>query len=224
MPWPHSSFKSRLVVLFWYRLTPVILEKRPLNGSNSSSSSSSSSSRSVSETHTFFPSNDDWISVGVARCFNFRLLHAILPLYFPLVRRACNKSSSILLGSQHWRCPLAATLWHRHCGYGSKGGCYRRDRRTNTWSLHRPCSVYYADSVSMRMTEMQRCWLYTVQQQQQQLATCMPSARRNEKRRVISMSKPSIHLRLLICAYSCVLSVCVSLVSTHSYHCAAREQ
>ena len=27
-----ASFKSRLVLPFWYRLTQVVLEKRPLNG------------------------------------------------------------------------------------------------------------------------------------------------------------------------------------------------
>ena len=35
-----GSFKSRLVLTFWYRLTQVVLEKRPLNGCISSSSSS----------------------------------------------------------------------------------------------------------------------------------------------------------------------------------------
>ena len=34
------SFKSRQVLPFWYRLTQVVLEKRPLNGCSSSSSSS----------------------------------------------------------------------------------------------------------------------------------------------------------------------------------------
>ena len=34
------SFKSRLVLLFQYRLTQVVLEKRPLNGRSSGSSSS----------------------------------------------------------------------------------------------------------------------------------------------------------------------------------------
>ena len=32
-----SSVKSRLFLPFWYRLTQVVLEKRPLNGSSSSS-------------------------------------------------------------------------------------------------------------------------------------------------------------------------------------------
>jgi len=32
-----ASFKSRLVLPFWYRLTQVVLEKRPLNWSSSSS-------------------------------------------------------------------------------------------------------------------------------------------------------------------------------------------
>jgi len=31
------SFKSRLVVLFWYRLTQVVMEKRPSNGYRPSS-------------------------------------------------------------------------------------------------------------------------------------------------------------------------------------------
>jgi len=39
-----ASFKSRLVLPFWYWLTKVALEKRPLNWCSSSSSSSSSSS------------------------------------------------------------------------------------------------------------------------------------------------------------------------------------
>jgi len=32
-----ASFKARLVLSFWYRLTQVVLEKRPLNGCSSSS-------------------------------------------------------------------------------------------------------------------------------------------------------------------------------------------
>jgi len=36
-----ASFKSRLVLPFWYRLTQVVLEKRQLNGCSSSSSCSS---------------------------------------------------------------------------------------------------------------------------------------------------------------------------------------
>ena len=35
-----ASFKSRLVLPIWYRLTQVVLGKRPLNGCSSSSSSS----------------------------------------------------------------------------------------------------------------------------------------------------------------------------------------
>ena len=34
-----ALFKSVLVLPFWYRLTQVVMEKRPLNGSSSSSSS-----------------------------------------------------------------------------------------------------------------------------------------------------------------------------------------
>ena len=41
------SFKSRLDLPFWYRLTQAVLEKRPLNGCISSSSSCSSSSNSI---------------------------------------------------------------------------------------------------------------------------------------------------------------------------------
>jgi len=33
-----ASFKSRLVIPFWYWLTQVVLEKMPLNGCSSSSS------------------------------------------------------------------------------------------------------------------------------------------------------------------------------------------
>jgi len=40
MPLPSlsslASFKSRLVLPFWYRLTQVVLEKEPLNGCSSS--------------------------------------------------------------------------------------------------------------------------------------------------------------------------------------------
>ena len=35
-----ASFKSRLVLPFWYQLTQVVLEKRPLNGCSSSGSGS----------------------------------------------------------------------------------------------------------------------------------------------------------------------------------------
>jgi len=34
-----ASFKSRLVLPYWYQLTQVVLEKKPLNGCSSSSSS-----------------------------------------------------------------------------------------------------------------------------------------------------------------------------------------
>ena len=39
-PLSLASFKSRLVLPFWYRLTQVVLEKTPLSGCSSSSSSS----------------------------------------------------------------------------------------------------------------------------------------------------------------------------------------
>ena len=32
LPLSLASFKSRLVLPFWYRLTQVVVEKRPLNG------------------------------------------------------------------------------------------------------------------------------------------------------------------------------------------------
>jgi len=35
-PSSPASLKSRLVLPFWYQLTQVVLEKRPLNGCNSS--------------------------------------------------------------------------------------------------------------------------------------------------------------------------------------------
>ena len=43
-----ASFKSRLVLAFWYRLTQVVLEKRPLNRCSSSCSSSLLSSKYAS--------------------------------------------------------------------------------------------------------------------------------------------------------------------------------
>ena len=36
-PSSFASFKSRLVLYFWYQLMQVVLEKRPLNGCSSSS-------------------------------------------------------------------------------------------------------------------------------------------------------------------------------------------
>jgi len=48
-----SPVKSRLVLPYWYRLTQVVLEKRPLNGCSSSCSSS----------------NLNWITVHTSSCF-----------------------------------------------------------------------------------------------------------------------------------------------------------
>jgi len=45
-----ASFKSRLVLPFWYRRTQVVLEKRPLNGCSSSRSSGSGRRSSSSQT------------------------------------------------------------------------------------------------------------------------------------------------------------------------------
>ena len=47
-----ASFKSRLVLPFWCRLTQDVLEKKPLNWCSSSSSSSSSSSRYCGRKYT----------------------------------------------------------------------------------------------------------------------------------------------------------------------------
>ena len=38
IPSSVASFKSRMILPFWYRLTQVVLEKRPFNGCSSSSS------------------------------------------------------------------------------------------------------------------------------------------------------------------------------------------
>jgi len=46
-----ASFKSRLVLPFWYLLKQVVLEKIPLNGCSSSSSSSSSSIQDLQPTY-----------------------------------------------------------------------------------------------------------------------------------------------------------------------------
>jgi len=48
-----ASFKSRLVLLFWYRLIQVVLERRPLNGCSSSSSQYSTTLRSPIATLVF---------------------------------------------------------------------------------------------------------------------------------------------------------------------------
>jgi len=52
-PQSLASFKSRLVLLFWYRLTQVVLERRPLNGCSSSSSQYSTTLRSPTATLVF---------------------------------------------------------------------------------------------------------------------------------------------------------------------------
>jgi len=50
-----ASFKSRLVLPFWYRLTKVVVEKRSLNGCSSSSSSSSDGGGSSSSIYITSP-------------------------------------------------------------------------------------------------------------------------------------------------------------------------
>jgi len=52
----HASFKSRLILLFCYWLTQVVLEKWPLNWCSSSSSSSSSSSNFQTKVSSEIPS------------------------------------------------------------------------------------------------------------------------------------------------------------------------
>jgi len=49
-----ASFKSRLVLHFWYRLTQAVLEKRPFNGSSSSSSNNQTTSCIDTATDCFF--------------------------------------------------------------------------------------------------------------------------------------------------------------------------
>jgi len=73
-PKPPSSlvsFKSWLVLPFWYRLTQVVLEKRPLNGSCISSSSNSSP-------HTRSHSGDVHPSQSLKCGFKFVLLFFII--------------------------------------------------------------------------------------------------------------------------------------------------
>jgi len=48
-----ASFKSRLVLPFWYRLTQVVLERRPFNGCCTSSSQHSTMLRSAIATLVF---------------------------------------------------------------------------------------------------------------------------------------------------------------------------
>ena len=56
-----ASFKSRLVLPFWYRFTHVVLEKRPLNGCSSSSSSSDNSGVGTRGVHG---NGEDWDPMG----------------------------------------------------------------------------------------------------------------------------------------------------------------
>ena len=46
-----ASFKSRLVLPFWYRLTQVVLEKRPLNGCSSIVTSERTTITSINQTN-----------------------------------------------------------------------------------------------------------------------------------------------------------------------------
>jgi len=52
-----ASFKSRLVLPFWYRLIQVVLEKRPLNGCSSCCCSGGSDSSSSTPAPGYY--NDD---------------------------------------------------------------------------------------------------------------------------------------------------------------------
>jgi len=65
-----ASFKSRLVLPFWYQLTQVVLERRPLNGCCSSSSSSSSSDISEVTWQTTWTVAEVscWLSDGLGLC------------------------------------------------------------------------------------------------------------------------------------------------------------
>ena len=61
---PVASFKSRLVLPFWYRLIQVVLEKRPLNGCSSSSSSSSRLHEHICPVFTDFCARNLWPWLG----------------------------------------------------------------------------------------------------------------------------------------------------------------
>jgi len=64
-----SRLKSRLVLPFWYRLTQVVLEKRPLNGS---SSSSSYVNQYIDSYVTILPSLPTAYLWPLRTCVNFR--------------------------------------------------------------------------------------------------------------------------------------------------------
>jgi len=76
-----ASFKSRLVLPFWYRLTQAVLEKRPLNGC--SISCSSSSSNAVVNYFCRLRSGEWWQHFGYYRCLLFLNL-AFFILWFSL--------------------------------------------------------------------------------------------------------------------------------------------
>jgi len=68
-PLSLASFKSRLVLLFWYQLTQVVLEKRSLNGCSSSFVvfSLTQQCHSQSEGHLLLQLLTVVVYVGVAR-------------------------------------------------------------------------------------------------------------------------------------------------------------
>ena len=102
-----ASFKSRLVLPFWYRLTQVVLEKRPLNGC---SISCSSSSNVVVNYFCRLRSGEWWQHFGYYRCLLFLNL-ALFILWFSL-SWVLNKSVWSLMPQLSTWCCLQLQLRH----------------------------------------------------------------------------------------------------------------
>jgi len=91
-----ASFKSRLVLPFWYRLTKVALEKRPLN--RCSSSSSSSTAATCSPGLNCFTSVSNTIHTAM-RVMQWQIVQTVTEIKSRTVRL----HSFVRLG---WRCKL----------------------------------------------------------------------------------------------------------------------
>ena len=90
------SFKSRLVLPLWYRLTQVVLEKRPLNGCNGSNDLQSCYNFDVTPTSWL-----SWIDTDV-QSVNVRIHSAW-------------RKATLHNGAQHWRRQF-------HCMCATAGG------------------------------------------------------------------------------------------------------